>query len=385
MKLESPPVPEKTLAVLADGGGGREAMEKLGALQYGKTRGLVRGVVAEASARGHARAGLVTRAYRLLAELEGHAPAAVDRVLRYPAVGAWAWYAYRSLAAAENTVDPGRPANVALAAAIRARRGCRIPVPASDGVIMIPSLGEIRVPAGRDVVEAAVRADGAGVELTVGGEPFGIGPDGDRPGWRVLHTLDVTAAFGLVLDDLDPYRWPRRQVLEPRFTPERRDRWRSHLRDAWRVLAAHHPQVAEEIAAGIRVLTPIRGPRHGQDSATSRETFGTVALSDPPDGLWLAVTLAHEVQHAKLTALTDVVELFRPGDWPARHYAPWRDIPGRPMDYCRARTPTWASPSSGPGSAGSSAVSPPSTPRWNWRAGGRRPTVSRARCCRSAV
>jgi HEXXH motif-containing protein len=44
----------------------------------------------------------------------------------------------------------------------------------------------------------------------------------------------------------------------------------------------------------------------------------------------LAVTLAHEVQHAKLSALQDIVPMIRESGGEDRHYAPWRDDP-RPL------------------------------------------------------
>jgi uncharacterized protein len=65
-------------------------------------------------------------------------------------------------------------------------------------------------------------------------------------------------------------------------------------------------------------------------SSSSPETFGAVAMSRPPDACALAETLAHEVQHLKLSALIDVVRLTKPDDG-SRFYAPWRDDP-RPID-----------------------------------------------------
>ena len=50
---------------------------------------------------------------------------------------------------------------------------------------------------------------------------------------------------------------------------------------------------------------------------------GGVALSRPPDGVAFALTLAHEVQHVKLTALTDLFQLVDTSS-PRRFYAPWR-------------------------------------------------------------
>lgn len=49
-------------------------------------------------------------------------------------------------------------------------------------------------------------------------------------------------------------------------------------------------------------------------------------MSDPVDPVALAVTIAHELQHVKLSALLDLVALVKPDDG-TRFYAPWRDDP----------------------------------------------------------
>jgi HEXXH motif-containing protein len=291
----------------------------------------VRGVAAEAAPARHVHADLAVAAYRFLAEMESSAPDEVDRVLRYPAVGAWAWRTYRSLRSrTPSRDDPGRLAALALVIAIRSRTPCRLGVPIPDGTIMLPSLGEVVVPEhGGDVADVAVHPYEGGAELRIGGSAVSVDPSGEGPGWRPLVRLPVAPGFGLVLDDLDSYRWSVREVVEPRLPRERHRRWRSWVREAWEILTAHHRNVAEEVAAGISVLTPIRGPAGGQDSASSRDTFGSIALSEPLNGVGLAATFAHEIQHAKLTALTDMADLTLPDDG-RRFYAPWRDDP-RPV------------------------------------------------------
>jgi HEXXH motif-containing protein len=87
--------------------------------------------------------------------------------------------------------------------------------------------------------------------------------------------------------------------------------------------------VAEEIGAGLRVLTPLSPPGHGQVSATAPDAIGCAAMSTPPSARSLAVTLAHEIQHGKLAVLLDLVDLALPDDG-GRYYAPWRDDP-RPV------------------------------------------------------
>ena len=76
----------------------------------------------------------------------------------------------------------------------------------------------------------------------------------------------------------------------------------------------------------VRVLTPLCPPQGGQVSATSRDTFGAILLSRPVDATGLAVTMAHEIQHAKLSALLDLLPMTT-GSAESRFYAPWRDDP----------------------------------------------------------
>jgi HEXXH motif-containing protein len=106
----------------------------------------------------------------------------------------------------------------------------------------------------------------------------------------------------------------------------RLDGWPEMFCAAWALLTRHHPEVAAEVAAMIRVVVPLRRPAEGQVSSSSPETSGAIAMSDPVDPVTLAVTIAHELQHVKLSALLDLVALTEPNDG-TRFYAPWRDDP----------------------------------------------------------
>jgi HEXXH motif-containing protein len=64
-------------------------------------------------------------------------------------------------------------------------------------------------------------------------------------------------------------------------------------------------------------------------SVTSRNAFGSIALSLPDDDVIMALTLAHEVQHSKLAALMDLVPLVSETA-AGRYYVPWRPDP-RPL------------------------------------------------------
>jgi uncharacterized protein len=49
-------------------------------------------------------------------------------------------------------------------------------------------------------------------------------------------------------------------------------------------------------------------------------------MSEPPGSVDVALTLAHETQHIKLSAVLDLIRLLCP-DNGSRYYAPWRDDP----------------------------------------------------------
>ena len=87
--------------------------------------------------------------------------------------------------------------------------------------------------------------------------------------------------------------------------------------------------MAREVAEIVTVIVPLARPSAGLVSSSSPETFGAIAMSQPSDACTLASTLAHEIQHVKLSALLDLLPLTRPDDG-RRFYAPWRADP-RPI------------------------------------------------------
>src|SRR5262249_42510923 len=106
------------------------------------------------------------------------------------------------------------------------------------------------------------------------------------------------------------------------------DWWQHRLAAGWRLLVRHHTQVAAEVAAAIRMVVPLAANPGVLHSITYRDAFGCVAMTPPPGARWVALPFAHEVQHAKLSVLTDVAALTRRDD-DTLFYAPWRDD-GRP-------------------------------------------------------
>ena len=66
------------------------------------------------------------------------------------------------------------------------------------------------------------------------------------------------------------------------------------------------------------------------ESGTAKRAFGAVALALPDSTDMLGELLVHEMQHVKLTALCDLVDLFDPAD-STRYQVPWRPD-ARPVD-----------------------------------------------------
>jgi HEXXH motif-containing protein len=327
-------LPGDVFRQVAAGGGGATAARLLCSAQHSKHLLLLRGVVDAAAAARHAQAGQARHAYELLADIQQLAPDAVDGVIRHPAVGAWAGRVLRALRNGQpaERAQPAGIAALACAAAIRAGVTCAIEVPITGGTLSFPSVGAATLPT--CATTALVRCGAAGAEVIAAGDRLFVpaNPQEDTPGWQALRRITAHAGgkrLTLIVDDVDPNRTPAATNLRTRLSAAEIERWAAVLQGAWTMLVGHHGTTAEEIRSTISVLTPLEPPPTGHVSATSSETFGTVAASTPPDPRTFAATLAHEVQHAKLTALLDIVALTRPDDG-RRCYAPWRDDP-RPI------------------------------------------------------
>jgi HEXXH motif-containing protein len=306
------------LAALACGGGGAETVRTLVSARRSRTLLLICHIVRTAQDNAHTQ-----RSFEALRQVQRAAPDAVDRVLDDPSVGAWA------TRAATQPRD-GHPATaswlarVAIAAAVRGQVGMTVPVPTMPR-ISLPTLGTVTHPVSGDVV---MRCAGDGTSLSDGVRI----PSrwwGNGPGWRATprvgvdsHGLRATFLLG---------RWPAGELPSGLHVSEEIDvfRWRDLVTEGWELLTNYHRQVAEELAALVTVLTPLRAVPGGMTSATLDDAFGCLFLSPAPDAQTLGVTLAHELQHTKLVALMDLFPLLEPvaGE---TFYAPWRDDP-RPL------------------------------------------------------
>ncbi|QUX24936.1 MULTISPECIES: HEXXH motif domain-containing protein [Nocardiopsis] len=322
-------VPDEVFDALAEGGGGPSATAHLRAAQYGKHLLLVRRVLDAAREARHPDAGRAEEAWWALIAAQEAAPEAVAATLRHPTVGVWA---RRTVLALEGhrREDPRVAvlASLAAAAALRAGTALRIEVPLDGPTAPLVSLGRAVV-GGKGGAIAEV-AGGRAVLSTRGGEvAVPDDPHRDGPGWQALRRMEAEHAghrLALLLDDQEPDRMPGADLVPGRLSAREAEHWRATLREAWEILVEHHWTIARETADTVFTLTPTRARGGAHTSATARHAYGNLGLSTPPNPVALALTFAHEVQHAKLTALWDLAPLTLPDDG-SRYYAPWRPDP----------------------------------------------------------
>ncbi len=246
-------------------------------------------------------------------------PEAYHRVLGAPLVGGWTAITTRALAHGKATdADLAYLSAIALVAA----RACGIPasldLPVHDGHAVLPGLG-------------AVRCSGTDLRVTVADGRLDVGPDDPR--WVPLRSLAGDAAgqrIQVTLDDLDPYRHGHHAPPARRLPESEVDSWRELFADAWHLLATCRPGRAAELAVGLGALVPLaQTDERTARSATIRHAFGVFGLTRPPSAAEFAVTMVHEFQHSKLSAMLDL-EAFTDPDDTGRYFAPWRTDP-RPV------------------------------------------------------
>ena len=261
-------MPETAFRELARGGGGGQAIEVLRRAQYSKNLLLIHATVTSARRLRHPGADAAARGYRQLCRMAERAPVAAHRLIGSPVTGLWALHTMLGLTEGRPGADPG-----GLTALVE-----RLARPAGP--------------------EARIRVEAGG------------------------RRLDMR----IIAADADDYLTVGRPDRELTGDPARLRLWRARIGAGWRRLVRHHREVADEVAATMSVLVPEMRTGPGHSSATLRHGFGLLVMSPPEDARSAAATLAHEVQHAKLSVVMDLFPLVRP-EVDARFYAPWRADP----------------------------------------------------------
>lgn len=335
MTVETHRLPPQIFAALAKGGGGPEAVRRLSSVRDSRNRLLLHMLAETADATDRTTAAIVREAYRTLVSLEQEATHAVEFVVNYPAVSAWllntATQLYRGRIAA---AQPARLAAVAAAAAVRASVTATIDIPAQSRVneiIRLPSLGTARLPAG----PARLSTSPDVVVLAAGNKRVELPrvPHQEEHGWRGLHGLSAEHTglrLNLLVDGWEPGRMGAVTVSRHELNRREIGRWRAVLSGGWRLLVSYHRAVAAEVAAVHRMLVPLQASHVTLASSTPSDAFGCVAMSLPTGPRMAALTLAHEVQHAKLSVLADLFPLVK-STGGQKFYAPWRPDPRPPL------------------------------------------------------
>ncbi|MGW8777706.1 aKG-HExxH-type peptide beta-hydroxylase [Streptomyces sp. NPDC055796] len=338
-------LPGELLDGLAAGGGGAEAMRLLARAEHSRRLACLYAIKSAALEAGGEPAERSESAWELLDRAHRADPGAATAVLTHPAAGpALVDLLARLTRRPEGAGAPvHRLTALAAAAAVRARVPARVrwPLTTPGPWVPLPSLGRAHFPGARPGDQVELRVGTAGraslaipdapvpqAPVPVTGDPY---HGGDRwRGARPLATLGPGAA--LVLDTLDPPSFPAAAGRASHPDAQEARRWATQAEAACGLLRADHPEAYAELAAGSWLLVPLRAPARGIVSGSSAETFGSMALSLPPSGTVLAVTLAHEMQHNKFAALLHLFDLFEEGRQhpEERYYAPWRPDP-RPL------------------------------------------------------
>jgi uncharacterized protein len=386
------------VGALADGTDDGTAVRQLASAQRNLTRrwlALVDDAVSEKD--GDKGGELRDQSRRLLAELE-ETPGGLDALLAHPYTRAWAVESYDALSRPRHgdAVRAGDPvgasdlvtasgaavahlAALTTSAALRAglRRELTVPVGA-DGTLILPTLGRVRFRAPGERF-AHVVADGSGFTISCAGEEVvvGAGASPDQRWAPVRHlTVDLAAspavdnagrdtgqvasrdanrrdagrAFGMALDDSDPYRDCFPLPALPALTGRQFAMWQDTFTRAWQLLLSTVPTRAAALAAGLTTVTPLAAaagptpsPGAGVTLAGGRRGMGAVGLA-LTDAEGLARHLLSGFQHATLDALLEQCELYDEAD--ARSFpVPWGGDavpPGELLARSFARTATTA-------------------------------------------
>ncbi|SDT02241.1 HEXXH motif domain-containing protein [Actinoplanes derwentensis] len=295
---------------LATGDGGPAAIGELQRAQVSKHLLLIRYLLEQFPDGGAELAGLLERARTA-------DPHRFARVVGDPLVGGWTAIACR--AATRGVLagtDRDHLAAITIVAAAAAGIDATLDIPVHGGLAVLPGWGAVEAGAAATmpVTAASGRLITAGPVLP-------------------LRTLTAEAAgvpVRLTLDDLHPYRHGYEDPPLNRLAEADVAVWRDLFARAWELLAGHLPERAVEMTAGLRTLVPLAQlDARSARSATLRHAFGVFGLTVPPTPHDFAVTLVHEFQHSKLSALLDLAVLTDPAD-DRRYFAPWRTDP-RPL------------------------------------------------------
>jgi uncharacterized protein len=304
-------LPDGAFDLLSAGPGDAAAMRALADSHWSVLRALVAKVASGLDGKGDDLWRAAAAGWELLTALDSERPEAVREVLTYPYVQSWAVRCLRSAASAGRDLDRAHLAGVAAAAALRGGLEAELVLPVREGSIYLPGAGALSIQTGTGRT-SVVRITPAGLSVR-----HGAGR------WHTVRHVTV-AGMPVTVEDLDPFRDCEAWAPAGRLDPAAWQGWRQALAASARQLAAELPAYYGVIGAGLRSVVPMRpGVVGHRQSGTARRAFGALALALPSDAGALSELLIHEMQHVKLTALCDLVDLFDRTDG-TLFAVPWR-------------------------------------------------------------
>lgn len=305
--------------------------------QHSRRRLLLSALIAELNGRERGPAEDLERAWEIITAADRSTPVVLAKVLMSPLVGVWLARILRRLRGAARdgprlSVELDYLGSLAAAVAIRSQSPCVLTVPAVDGVVTLPTVGQVRFSGGAGVVPATVTVTSGGAEVRAelaDGTAAVCAVPGGTEFFSVqeLEFVGQGHRLAVELDDSTPYREFSAPIGPQPLSSVERSAWITRLEQAWQIITRWHPEFAAEISVGLTTLTPMQ-PTSKIVATSSPMSFGAIAVSTADSAESLAETLVHELQHSKLNAALDLVRLHT--DTTASWYAPWRDDP-RPL------------------------------------------------------
>jgi HEXXH motif-containing protein len=307
---------------LAAGGGGAAAIGALRAAQVNKHLHLIGFLLERWPGPASERDAVVEALDR--ARLRD--PARFAEVIGKPLVGGWAAIAVRAaLQGSPQWTDAAQLAALAMVAGAATGVDGEATIPVRDGQAAVPGIGVALIDAERALLTVCDS------QLTVLGDGVTVAARAEHEGdarWLPIRRL-TAEGIALELDDVDPYRHGHHVPPALRLPAAEVATWRELFAEAWDLLGRHLPDRAAELRAGLRTLVPLVEDGLSARSATIRHAFGVFGLTRPPSAAEFAVTLVHEFQHSKLSAMLDLMPMSDASD-KGRYFAPWRTDP-RPL------------------------------------------------------
>jgi len=311
-------VDETDLADFASGLGGPRLVQELYAAQLSETLLLLRHVTTVAPARTDA-------AIAILTEAQARRPDIYRRRLGDPMAAAWAADTARELRKPDpdpivTDVYLAHLDALAISAAAESGIAAELTVKPQGGRVVFPGVGSVVVGG------AWIRAIAVDGRLSVQSDSASIAASA----WWPERRLSAGAGdlrSSVTLEDLSPHRHRYHAPAVERMDDEAYEDWQAQFAAAWELIREYLPDRAPELAVGVRSLVPLRSDdSSAARSGTARDAVGAIGLTRPRSPVDLVVTLVHELQHSKLSALLDLVTLYEPHGT-ERHFAPWRTDP----------------------------------------------------------